>query len=69
MFGSNRATVVVGFRPVNRVGGRASRQLRRPAEAEVEAWRAEAEERFMALIVHPYVLVRLDDFGGEAPSV
>ena len=38
-------------------------QLRRPTEDEVEAWRGEAEERFTALIVQPYVLVQRDAFG------
>jgi hypothetical protein len=30
---------------------------------EVEAWRGEAEERFTALILQPYVLVQRDAFG------
>jgi hypothetical protein len=43
-------------------------QLRRPTETELEAWQDEAEERFVVLIVQPYVLVQRDDFGGETPS-
>lgn len=43
-------------------------QLRRPTEEELEAWHDETEERFMVLIVQPYVLVQRDDFGGETPS-
>ena len=45
-----------------------AQQLRRPTETELEAWQDEAEERFVVLIVQPYVLVQRDDFGGETPS-
>jgi hypothetical protein len=42
-----------------------ARQLRRPTEVELEAWRDESGERFSVLIIQPYVLVQRVDFGAE----
>jgi hypothetical protein len=41
-------------------------QLGRPTDAEVEAWRQEADERFTVLIVQPYVLAQRDFGHGRA---
>ena len=37
-----------------------ARQLARPTEEQKEKWKTEAEDRFTAIIVQPYVLARRD---------
>ena len=37
-----------------------ARQLARPTEEQNEKWKTEAEDRFTAIIVQPYVLARRD---------
>lgn len=36
------------------------RQLAKPAEAQIDSWQDDTEERFTILIVQPYVLVQRD---------
>ena len=37
-----------------------ARQLRKPNEAQIQAWQQEPEDRFTVVIVQPYVLAQRD---------